>query len=244
MASGLTEQSTAAPPRPAFYRRPRVLIAMGLLVGLLVFHQPLLAAAYRVMVVHEAAGKCSLAMIVTGTPECYDKAAALIQDDAVETVLIVADRPSRSERIGASPKSGDIATNELTKRGVAADRIRLIETQTVTPHQLFREVDKTINALSGELVIVISTSTLSRYHRKVINQALAANRSSSYRVRAVVHKDVDADRWWRSRSGVRDVLNHGLRLAFVTCRGESDIDTDDPYEHLVPAQQARVSSDG
>lgn len=233
-----------APPRRTFFRRPRMLIALGVAVGLLVFHQSLLGAAFGLMVVDQPSVDCRLAVVVTATPECYDTAAAMVREKTIDTVLVVESKPVRSIRIGAMPKPRDIAMKELTQRGVAADRIRVIQTQAETGHQMFRELDQAISDQTPQRVSVISTSTLSRYHRKVIDQALPADRWSSYPVRSVTHKNTSPDQWWHRRSSVREVLNHGLRLAFVTCRGESETDSHDPYEHLFSAPTVGASSNG
>ena len=241
----MTAQSTdvvPAPTRRFFLRRPRLLVAIGLMIGLLVFHNQILAAAFSVMVVDQTVADCRSALIANATPECYDTAAAMIQQGQVDLLWVVQAKPSRSTRIGAMPTSQDLASRELKRRGVDANRIEVIQTQAVTPHQLFRQFDQAVSQRSRVRVSVVSTATLSRYHRKVIDQALPIDRRKLYRVRAVVHKTTDRDRWWRDRSSVREVLNHGLRLAFVTLRGESEVDTRDPYQHLMAAssrQQAR-----
>ena len=80
---------------------------------------------------------------------------------------------------------------------------------------------------------VVSTSTLSHYYRQVIDTALPPSSASNYMIHSVLPKASDASAWWRTRSGVGRVMNHGLRLAFVICSGESVVDPNDPYPHLV-----------
>lgn len=206
------------------------LIVVGICLAL--FHTRLLQAAYEILVVDEPAEGCRYAMLVTRTPQCYDKAAQLLSENQVDQLWIVTEKPLRAVRFGALPPVAELAAKQLAQRGVAPNRYRVITTQAITSHQLFRELDVALAADEHANCLVISTTTLSRYTRNVIDQALAADRADHYRLLAVSPKTLDASNWWRSRDGVRRVLNHGLRLVFVLCSGESEIDLADPYDHL------------
>jgi hypothetical protein len=213
---------------------PRRSIAVLLVVGicLAVFHSPLLKSVFRVLVVDEPAQRCQYGMLVSTGPDCYDAAAKLLADGSIGQVLIVDQKARRSVRLGALPEYEDRIAKELIARGVSQDQIRVINTQAVVMHQMLRESDRVIRGENDATCLVISTATKSRYFRHLIDQALPADRSDQYRLRAIESRKTDPSAWWKSRSGVRQVMVQGLRLIFVVCFGESEVDPDDPYPQV------------
>jgi hypothetical protein len=232
--------------RDQYRNLPRRSIAVLLLVGvgILLLHGQLLALAHALLVAHEPVGHCRYGMLVTPGPESYDATVQLLSRGSFDRVLIVDQKPRRSVVLGAMPALEDRITAELAARGLVPADYRIINTQAQTPHQMFRESDELIRDenlsppkiptdLAPATCMVISTETKSQYFRTVIDQALPANRSTEYRLHAVETPTATAINWWRSRGGVRQVMVHGLRLIFVTCFGESQVDPTDPYRHVV-----------
>ena len=202
-------------------------------VGLITLHPVLLAAGYGLLVVDVPSDGCRWAMVTTPTPECYDELADLVNDQQVDEVLVVGQRPKRSVAIGAVPAFATLATRELLSRGVGRDQIRVINTQAMTLHQMFRELDAALRQDTASRCSVLSTATLSRHCRTVIDQSLSPQRASVYQVRAIEPQADDAWYWWRSRTGVKRIMNHGLRTIFVVHRGESRVDRVDRYRHVI-----------
>ncbi len=224
------EAASEGPQSPGRRQRAFAFVLMVVVVSV-VFHRPLLRVAFGILVAHQPAGDCNVAMIATPNGECFDLAAERLKEGAAEKVLLVEPRPVRPVRIGAMPRAIDTGRDELMVRGVEASQIVTIETDAATPHELFRRLDPRV-AESDWKVSVITTSTLSRYYRRVIDQSLGVQRGDRYRLAAVDPPGVTANQWWQSRSAVAQVLNHTLRLAFVTFHGESKVDDHDPYAHV------------
>ena len=219
-----------------FWRAAFVFFGVGAAL-MYVFHVQILTAAYDFLVFEDEPTDCRYAIIATPTPECYDAAAELMSNKSIDKILIVQEKPRRSVRAGAYPSAAELADKELTMREVDTAHARLITTQAMNPHQLCRELDAQIGDENANC-LVLSTTTLSRYHRYVIDQALPENKAANYRVRAVSPGPLVNSNWWKSRTGVRCVLNHGLRLAFVATIGESEVNADDPYENLISEEPA------
>jgi hypothetical protein len=189
------------------------------------------------MVVDQLGDDCKYALIVVPSPECYDAAVELLNSGQVQQILLVDEQQRRSVLLGANPSFETRAKLELVSRNVATDQFRVVTTNARSTHQMFRDFDQQV-AGATEKYLVISSSTLSRYYRQVIDQALP-QRSVAYAVRSVMPQANDHRLWWRTRSDIQRVMNHGLRLAFVCCHGESEIESTDPYEYLV--KQATAS---
>ncbi|MFK8115160.1 MAG: hypothetical protein AB8B91_23360 [Rubripirellula sp.] len=213
-------------------RKRRFIGAAMILVGLGLLHSVALQTAYGWMVVDQPSKGCRVAIVAVPTPECYDAAAEMLNNDELDEIVLVDQRQPRSVMIGANSGLDVNGTRELTSRGVPADKFRVVQTDAQTLHQMYREYDREFKTSEAEECLVISTSTLSRYYRHVIDQSLPL-RSSAYRLRSIEPKANDNSTWWHTRSGVRRVMNHGLRLLFVLCHGESEIDSNDPYKQLV-----------
>lgn len=213
----------------------RGLILLTVIVALIAFHAQLLRAAYGLLVVDQPPDQFRYLVLDTPSPECFDAAAELLNQSASSEFLIVEMHPRRSVLVGAHPSKRVVAAEQLSERGISRDRYRVIETDAKTPHQMYRELDQQI-ASDNATCLVISTSTMSRHCRTVLDQSLGKQRASRYLLRPVPAEPSDPHSWWKSRGGVRRVLNHGLRLVFVICNGESVLDRTDPYAHLVIAR--------
>lgn len=202
-----------------------------LVVFCVLLHPVALQAAYAWMITDEPVSDANVAIVIVPSPECYDEAAQLLTSGKVEQIILVDQNPRRSVAMGANPSLAEMASIELSTRKIPKDAFQVVPTTAMTPHEMFRQLDAHV---TGEMqCMVISSSTLSKYYRKVIDQALPAQQAKSYRLRSILPKANDASSWWKTRSGVRRVMNHGLRLMFVLCHGESDVDPTDPYKHLV-----------
>jgi hypothetical protein len=193
----------------------------------------ILQQSYGLLVVNQSIDGCRLAMVMHPTPECFDVAAELVNEGIVDEVLLVDQRVDRTVRVGAIPPLTQLWHQDLAERDVMDSRIRVIQTDAMTAHKMFRELDTELgHQLQQDHCIVVSTSTLSRHAREMIDQALSPARATEFRVIAVEPEENDSLGWWRSRRDVSRVLNHGLHLAFVLCQGESDVNQENPYEHL------------
>ena len=208
---------------------------MLLIVGiaLVVFHSPLLQRAYGILVIDQPSAHSTYGMLMTPGPECYDATARMLADRSFEQVLIVDQKPRRSVVLGAMPEFEERVAKEFVARGITPEQFRVINTEARTLHQLFRQSDSLIAEEHGATCLVISAESKSRYYREIIDQALPAERANHYRVRAITANKVQASTWWRSLHGVRQVMVHGLRLIFVRCFGQSQVDPADPYQHVV-----------
>jgi len=227
-------------------RKPRwrITATFATIVCLVIFHPWLLQTAYGMLVIDESIANCRLAMVVDPTPECFDAVARMVTEETVDQILIVDRKPRRTVQIEVMPSVERIWTNDLISRGVLPSQIRSIATGSVTSHQMFRELEEELGTELEQKCVVICTSTLSHYYRCVIDSALPTSRACCFRVRAVIPMQGEESCWWRSRSGVRRVMNHGLRLAFVSFKGESDIHFVDPYRPLIDSTEAESSASG
>jgi hypothetical protein len=214
---------------------PRWCVAAFLMMGLgtAVFHASLLESAFNILVVDEPAASCRYGLLLTPGPECYDTALSLLAQGAFEQVLVVDRMPRRSVVLGAMPEFDERVETELLARGLGPQQYRVINTQAKTAHQMFQAADEVLRDEAAASCLVISTATQTRYVRTVIDQALPAQHAARYRVRPVETSEAHRNDWWKSRSGVRQVMVNGLRLIFVCCVGPSEVDAADPYEHVM-----------
>ncbi len=210
----------------------RSLIVLAGLATLVIVHPWLLASAYGMLEVNQPESDCRMVMVVTPSPGCFEAAAEAIADGSAEQILIIAKKPSRREFIGAVEPLASLWRSQLISLGVSDGQIRVISTDATTPHEAFSKMDPVLQRETEGNCAVISTSTLSRYHRMVIDQVLSDQRAIRYSVRSIHPKASDPSNWWRSRSDVTRVFDHGLRTLFVACVGESTVNRHDPYEHL------------
>ena len=200
-------------------------------VALIAFHSPLLQSAYAILVIDQGAESSTYGMLATPGPEFYDAATEMLSDGLIEQVLVVDQKERRSVELGAMPQFEDRVAREFEARGVSDSQIRVINTQARTPHQQFRQSD--VELERDATCLVISAETKSRYYRLIIDQALPQDRANRYRVHAITPEKIHASNWWRSRRGVSKVMVHGLRLIFVQCFGQSEVDPADPYGHVL-----------
>lgn len=226
---------TAGPRRRFRWVAASLLILMALLWGV----PASLGGLYRLLVVDQPTDGCDRVMIVSPSPGCLEFAANIVADRGTDQLIVPGGRLRRPERIGALEPHYLLWKRQLLAWGAPEHKVRTVATAAWTPHELFQQLDQQLADGHSGKCQVVTTATLSRYYRLVIDQALPEERAQAYVITAVAPQPADRANWYRNRRDLKRVFDHSLRTLFVSVRGPSEVVKADPFRHLYAALATR-----
>ncbi len=211
-----------------------------------VFHAPLLRLFIRPITrmdkVNPQANNLVLFRSCRHSARAFDYARDFIAKDSAHRLLVLHDYARRSEAIGAEPSFVNVSLEMLLERGIPRDRIELLgdgtnitttEKMATITAWLSSHPDESllamVDALKSGRVVTVANCTLTKEHRQRLS------------ILGFELNKADNHIWWKSRSGLKDVLRGQLWLIHYCLFGELRPDTSwnpDDFEKELIANDA------
>jgi hypothetical protein len=185
------------------------LLTVALLV--VVSYRVVLRMVGGALVSQQEADRCRYVVALGGDGR-FDVAAGLIGDGAAEKVVVVKTPSGPLVELGILPPGHEVAIRELTGRGVAPRQILLVEvterngiwSTSAALGEWLRDRDENAVVLSGELG--------TRRLRFVFDRTLDDGVAKRLLIRPLPHREFNRRNWWRSRLGVKSVLDSSIYM--------------------------------
>lgn len=217
--SRIREASASPAPGKRRWLR-RLLLTVGLVVPILVFHAPLLRCLGNGLIVDEPLEPTD-ALLVVGGDGAIQEAAALYRDGLVRHVVLTDDRSARVVQLGIIPPMESIARRELDERGVPAEAIATILLTTPNDWEGGQVLRAWLQEHPGERITVLAGQFESRRVARAVRGSLALEQANRVRLRALPDRRFQASNWWHHRQGIVAVADEYVALGFAVLKGEN-----------------------
>lgn len=147
----------------------------------------------------------------------FDVAERLARDEA-KSILLYRRRPDRLEQRKLIPSVDELARRELKKRNVADEKLASLPEVSIGRSHLVRVLSDWLIENPDRSVDLLGDRFQSRTWNVVVRRTADAAVRSRIRVVPLAHRAYDETNWWRSKRGVRAVMDAYLSLAFHVLR--------------------------
>jgi hypothetical protein len=223
-------------------RRRRWLVLAAAVVGLAVFHAPLLRGIGAWLCVDDGARNTDYVVLLpskSGDDSVARTVAGQIHDGAVRGVLFFAMPPTRGEQCGALPSFETVFRRQLSASGVPDAQIICVPGPSRNSWEAARALGTWLGQNPDVRVAVLCPEFRGRYERHVLRAQIDLRDLS--RVTFATPITADEGNWWTSREMIQTVFQNYVRLAFVSLNGETNPDAqpwsyDEYLRKLPPAE--------
>ncbi len=189
--------------KPHRWRRWIVLTALLLLA--VACHRPLLTAVGRHFVCEDAVEQGAILLVLGGDGR-FEITSDLYRAGTVTGVWLVERRPNYLVREGIVPAEHVMVRDQLRAGGLPDDAIVLLEGVSVSADDTARIVGNELADRPAVRVVTLCDRFNCRYSRRVFDSILAPAHSAQVALRGLPDADFDETNWWRSRRGVKALL--------------------------------------
>jgi hypothetical protein len=222
--------------------RSRLLWAVVALGAVAVLHPGILRGCAWLVIVDQRDAAVDR-LVIDGGDGRFDVAAAWVREDPQRRILLIPGRPERVMELGILPSAEAVARRELAKRQVPETGIELI------PGSDRRDADS-IGLLAAWLkehpklrAAVLCERFSSRGLRLRIDAAATGDVAGRIDIWALPDRRYDEQNWWRTRTGIRQLVLNSIALAYTWRQNGSDQAPDtlnvEQYEALVERRMGR-----
>lgn len=209
-------------------------ILASLLLACVAGHKPLLRTCARLLIVEEQTKKVDWVQ-PSGGDRRFDIAAEWIRDGQAKRVLLFEDSLRNLTRYGILPPGHEIALKELDKRGVPQSMIDLRPRDQSLSRPPFADLVRCLTEDESARVGILVDRFSTRQLRLALDRALDVELARRVTVVALTDRRYDESNWWKSREGIKAVMNATLRLvhAWGFARSDEPVRRWDPEEYEV-----------
>ncbi len=234
-------------------RRPWRLVGVAVLgvgvVGALAW-RPMLGAVASLLIQREARGEAVTALLLPealGARAAADALAGEFGAGRLLRVLLIELPPGRAVEEGLVPAPVSLMERALKSRGVSAGAVERLPAPVSKAHGALEgeavggvraggldALGAWLEAHPGERVVLFTELLATAHARELAERALGPEAASRLTVAAFDDASPDADGWWRTRAGQRDVLRQLARRLQLALVGvvPSPAPSETPEEHL------------
>ena len=203
---------------------------MGLsLLAVAVAVRPALRGIAAGLVVDESPAGGDYA-IIAGGDRRFAVTADMIRRNQVRRVLLVTDQPSRLVRYGILPPWHEVARRELLENGVLEEAIELADWKAKDDWHFASRLNAWLNEHPRARLVVVADRFGSRRLRFILDSTLDAGDAGRVRILALPDRRYREDNWWRTRGGLRSVLDAYLSLGYAWLTGASGSSHEDHWD--------------
>jgi hypothetical protein len=206
-------------------RRTRWLLLAVIVVGMFVFHAPLLRRIGGWLCVDDGLQRADYLVLlpsVSGDGSLARSAANEIHEGTVRGVMFFAMPPTRGEQCGALPSFESGFRGQLAEAGVAESRVMSIPGPSRTSWEAARALGIWLGEHPEVRVAVLCPEFRGRYERYVVSTQISSSDFS--RVAFITYPNAASSNWWTSRETIQMVFQNYIRLGFVALNGETGHD--------------------
>lgn len=173
-------------------------------------------------------------LVVLGGDDCYERAAQLVRRGMARQTLLVEPRPKRLVQMGIVPSWGEYAAAELSASGVPSRQITVVPRAPGDQRDDLALLADWLRARPGArvqagakgepevTVTIVCKEFASRSVRCGCRRYLGASAlalSAHVRLFGVRDERYDANNWWRSRTGAKELFLGFIDLAYAASNG-------------------------
>jgi hypothetical protein len=202
----------------------RAIFWLSMLAALLVLHPLILRLLARPLQAADSSASSAF-LCLHGSElgidgfKAFDRAVEW-QRETVGTVLLLLPRATRLVEIGAVPSFEQTCRRELAKRGVPENNVELIHADARNTWDEARALSDWLNRHPQATVSLACSPFAGGRMTYVFNKVLDPSARSRVRVIPLPDPASTAKGWWRSQSGVKDLMYAWLDLAYAWWMGD------------------------
>jgi hypothetical protein len=197
-----------------------VVLAIGVLVALAVFHSAILRGCARLLIVDQTGGPVSHLVLVDGDRR-HDLAADFVRGNPAGRILLIEAGPNTLVECGILPADEVLDRLALVERGVPDSAIELISGSTADQWRAIHALQRWLGEHPDAHTAVLCNRFDSRLLRAVADAVLAPDQAQRVAIWALPNREFDERNWWYTRDSARSFVYAWLRLAFHAVQGES-----------------------
>ena len=224
-------------------RRLIALLIAGTL--LLIFHAPILRLVMMPLARMDRPDPSARYLLFLRSAKSADSAYAFAHkfanQDPDNKLLLFHDYVRRAESIGAAPSFLDVSKHLLIERGIPPEQIEVIgQGHAITVTEKFQVAAEWLKQHPDERLLVATQLLRSGKLVDVANATLSKSERARVRVLGFRRPRIEYENWWRSRTGIKEVLRHYLQMIHYWLVGElrPKLDWDpDAYETMLKDQR-------
>jgi hypothetical protein len=222
--------------------RSRLLWAVVALGAVAVFHPGILRSCAWLLIV-DRRDTAVERLVIAGGDGRFDVAAAWVREDPQRRIVLIQGRPERVVELGILPAGEAVARRELAKRQVPEERIELISVGDRKDGDPLCLLAAWMEEHPDLRTAVLCERFASRGLRLRIDAAATRAVAGRIDTWALPDRRYDEHNWWRSRTGVRQLVLNSIALAYTWCQNGSDHAPEtlnvEQYEALVEGREGR-----
>jgi len=212
--------------------RARLIACVAVAVLCVWFHKTILSSLAQTLIIDEA-GEEDDNLAILGCDTCYYVAAEAFNRGLFRRVLVFEDSGRNLVKLGIIEPRHASARRQLTRHGVPGEAIVVVDVKGNTAWHAVDSLGNWMKQDQTARVQVLTSQFGSRCLRDMFDRALDEPLAERVHVVGLPDRRFDETNWWRSRVGVKTVMNSLLALGRVRCIGRptSDLEHWDPIEY-------------
>lgn len=152
-------------------------------------------------------------------PETYDRVADLVRQFRAERVLIFARPVSRVEELGIVPSPEKLAVDELERRGIDRELLRVHSAAVFDPWDEIRQLAVMMDHKAVRMIYCVGRFD-SRAISGVVRRLVEPEKCALIWIRGLPDPRFDETNWWKSRAGWKALFAGYMGLAQAWLFGE------------------------
>lgn len=201
-------------------RHTRRVFAFLTLGALALTHPLWLAGIGGVLVTEDPLGRVTSVMILDGDGR-FEQAARMLASGAARDALVYQARDSWLVEHGVVPAADALARRELARRGVAAERVRVLRGAGHDSRSALRALAQELAAAPQKRVAVLTDRVGSRSVSVLAARLLGPAARTRVAIVPLRDRRYDETSFWRCRAGLKASFNATIDLAFAWLRPDA-----------------------
>jgi hypothetical protein len=211
MPDGCAVKPVPLRPRSRWKRR---LVLLAVVAGTAVcFHGRILRSLAEILVVEDPPAAAQAVLMISGESR-FDEAVKL-HADGTKAVFILRSHPGRLERMGILPSAEQLARRALLARGVPEDDLFSLSAEPIANSRVGAVLCDRLREHAKWHIAVLCDRFSTRKWRLLLRRSADPQLAARIHLIALPEHGFDETNWWRSKPGVRAILNGYLRLGFT-----------------------------
>ncbi len=178
----------------------------------IIFHPFLFRLALRPLFASGGSASGST-LVILGGDRRYTRAAQLVKEGAVGTILLNPGPQRWVVEYGIAPAATEIAVQQLVDRGVPSDRVTLLPGGAQNLWEVGDQLATWLAEHPNESLMVLVDQLYGRTTEIVLQRTIPAEVVDRVQVVGLKHRQFNAARWWRERRELKMVFNNYAWLA-------------------------------
>jgi hypothetical protein len=177
------------------------------------FHGRILRSLAEILVVDDPPAAAQ-ALLMIGGESHFDEAVKRYAD-GTKTVFILRRHPGRLERMGILPSAEQLTRRALLARGIPENDLFFLSDEPIANSRVGALLCDRLHAHAQWHIAVLCDRFSTRKWRLLLRRSADPTLAARIHLIALPEYGFDETNWWRSKPGLRAILNGYLRLGFT-----------------------------